>query len=323
MKTIIKLLLLTSLVLTPLYSDDSLYYEITAQLLVKDRQASSEMITDWAEAQGGYFTIRSLDNLTLRVPDNKLEELKVLLEKESEEILEFSQNAYDLREGILMSQSYLEAREELLARNIEYLDKSDLEGTLTLELEIRRLMQEIDNLKGLLRKYENDRRFARVDLSISFKNQSLPEGRESRFDWINELDFFYFINSSTEVSGGIKKGPAIDLPEGFALADNKPWFQALSPEAVRLRLRDVENYPEQTVGFWKKALFSHMEGLGYIPLDKDTTLSLDDGEPFQIRSWGVPLGRKDYIYITGIRLNRNKIEILEISGEAEYVRTYF
>jgi Domain of unknown function (DUF4349) len=323
MNQLVKLLLLTTIISAPLYSDDNLYHEISAQLLVKDRQTASENLSDWTEAQGGYFTIRSLDRLTLRIPDNKLEELKVLLEKESEEILDFSQNAFDLREGILMSQSYLDAREELLARNTEYLDKSDLEGTLSLEMEIRRLMQEIDGLRGILRKYDNDRQFARVDLNISFKNQSLPEGRDSRFDWINKLDFFYFINSPTEMSGGIRNGPALPLPEGFALADKKPWFQALSPEAVRLRLRNVDNYPEQKAEFWEKALFTHMKGLGYIALDKEKTLSLDDREPFQIRSWGVPLGRKDYIYITGIRLNRNKIEILEIAGEAEYIRSYF
>lgn len=323
MNKLVKLVLLTAMISSPLFSEDNLYHEISAQLLVKDRQRASENLSDWTEAQGGYFTIRSLDRLTLRIPDNKLEELKVLLENESEEILDFSQNAFDLREGILMSQSYLDAREELLARNTEYLDKSDLEGTLSLEMEIRRLMQEIDSLRGVLRKYDNDRQFARVDLNISFKNQSIPEGRDSRFDWINELDFFNFINSPTEMSGGISKGPALPLPEGFALADKKPWFQALSPEAVRLRLKNVDNYPEQKAEFWKKALFTHMEGLGYIALDKDKTLNLDDKEPFQTRSWGVPLGRKDYIYITGIRLNRNKIEILEIAGEAEYIRSYF
>lgn len=317
------LLLLISIFSTPLFSDDSLYHEIAAQLLVKDRQKASENISDWAEARGGYFTIRSLDRLTLRIPDTSLEELKNLLEKESEEILDLSQNAFDLRENILMSQSYLDARVELLARNMEYLDKSDLEGTLTLEMEIRRLMQEIDSLRGILRKYENDRKYARVDLNISFKNQTLPEGRDSRFDWINNVDFFYYINSPSELSGGMVNGPALPMPEGFALADKKPWFQALSPEAVRLRLKEVKNYPEQNEAFWEKALFTHLEGLGYIPLDNDRSLSLDDKAPFQIKSWGVPLGRKDYIYITGLRMDKDKIEILEIAGEAEYVRSYF
>ncbi|MDC7233924.1 MAG: DUF4349 domain-containing protein [Spirochaetales bacterium] len=305
-----------------LFAEDSLYHEIQAQLLVKDRQTASERISDWAESQGGYFTVRSLDRLTLRIPDTELEELKTLLETESEEIVSYSQNAFDLRESILTSQSYLEAREELLARNLEYLDQSDLEGTLTLEMEIRRLMQEIDSLKGLLRKYENDRNYARVDLSISFKNNTLPEGRPSRFDWINSIDFSSFINSPLQISGG-GRSPELPIPDGFALADRKPWFQLLSPEGVRLRLRDVENYPEQNKDFWTRALFAHMEGLGYIALDQEKTLSLDEGESFSIRSWGVPLGRKDYIYMTGIRLKGSRIEILEITGEAEYLRNYF
>jgi hypothetical protein len=64
MNQLVKLLLLTTIISAPLYSDDNLYHEISAQLLVKDRQTASENLSDWTEAQGGYFTIRSLDRIT-------------------------------------------------------------------------------------------------------------------------------------------------------------------------------------------------------------------------------------------------------------------
>ncbi len=323
MKKHAALLLLTIILSSPLFSEDNLYYRVSARLLVKDRQKTSENLSDWAEREGGYFTLFSLERLSLRIPDTKLETLKELLEAESEEIIEYSQTASDLREEILLSRSHLKSREELLARNMEYLDRSDFEGTLTLENEIRRLMQEIDSLKGRLKKYENDSAYAYVDLNLSFRNQSIPVGRPSRFEWINSMDFYSFINSPPDMPGGVFRGPRIPLPEGFALADTRPWFRALSPEGVQIRLRTVKNYPLQNREFWSEALFSHLEELGYIPMGESGTLSLDEGEDFTGRAWGVPLGQKDYIYLTALRIRGKRIEIVEIAGEAEYLRKYF
>ncbi len=38
--------------------------------------------------------------------------------------------------------------------------------------------------------------------------------------------------------------------------------------------------------------------------------------------WAVPLGNQDYFYLSGIRLNGRKIQILEMAGEAEFVLGY-
>ncbi len=303
---------------------DTLYNEISARLLVKDREQAADDISLWAEEKGGYFTEKTLDRLVLRIPDRNIEELKSLLGSKAEEVLDFSQYAYDLRESLMSAQSSLSAKEDLLKRNTAYLDQSDLEGTLTLELEIRRLMKEIDHLKGSIRKMENDRTLARVELLLSFKNQTIPDGRPSRFDWINTVDFYSFINSSPTGAERGRKGPQLPLPGGFALSSERPWFQALSPEGVRIRLRKFNNYPRQTEAFWATALFTRLEGLGYIPVDAENReLDMDGGDPFSARSWGVPLGNKDYIYLTALRLKGENLEILEIAGEAEYVKEYF
>lgn len=327
MKHKLILIILGVLVLVSLHSQngqtDTLYHEINAQLMVEDRKESADAISSWAESRGGYYTIKSLDRLTLRLPDEHLEELSGFLAGVSSEILDYSQNAYDLRENIMMNRSALEAREELLERNLEYLDQSDLQGTLTLEQEIRRLMQEIDALKGSLRNLENNSVYARVDLYISFKNQAVPEGRPSRFDWINSVGFYDFMQSSQYGQERGRRGPALPLPEGFALSGERPWYRAVSPEGVQIRLKSVANYPEQTQDFWSKALFTTLEGLGYISLNDQRDYSPDDETAFQIRRWGVPYGRRDYIYLTGLRLNRGKLEILEIAGEAEYMENYF
>jgi len=117
-------------------------------------------------------------------------------------------------------------------------------------------------------------------------------------------------------------GPKVILPEGFALIDKSPEFLAISPEGVRMRVRNMDNYPEKSAGFWQKTLFAYLGERGYIPMGETT--ELDFGEaPFSVHHWGVPYGNEDYIYISGIRLKGNKIELLEIAGPAQHVGEYF
>jgi hypothetical protein len=301
---------------------ESLYHEINASLLVNDRDEAARRITNWLHEAGGYFTLSSSDRLVLRLPDSRLKEFRPMLEELASEIPEYAENAFDLREEMMKNRSALEAREELLIRNMEYLDRSDLEGTLSLEREIRRLMTEIDALKGRIAFLENNSRFALIDLNLSFLSRTIPEGRPSRFDWINGVDFYGFMDSPLFGKARGRRGPALELPEGFALASEKPWFQAVSPEGVRLRLRTVKNYPDQSAGFWSEALFGHLEERGYLPLKPAEESELGQSD-FTLKSWGVPWGREDYIYMTGLAAEGGKLLILEIAGPAEYVGKYF
>ena len=121
-----------------------------------------------------------------------------VLESTCEAVIQFDQTTWDMREDLLNAKSALEAREEVLAKNLEYLDSSDVEGTLELEKEIRRLMTEIDGYRGYLRKLEHDRRMATIQVALSFQQSSVPDSRPSNFPWINAVDFFRFMNISLQ-----------------------------------------------------------------------------------------------------------------------------
>jgi uncharacterized tellurite resistance protein B-like protein len=302
---------------------DTLYYEVNARLLVQDRQTASNDLAAWAEVHQGYFTMKTLEQIDFRLPDESVTDLLDYLEEISEEVVEYNQNTRDLREELLSNHSALEAREEILAKNISYIASSDVEGTLTLEKEIRRLMNEIDMYRGMIRRMENDRRYARISVMLTFRNQSIPDARPSRFNWINTVDFYnYMQHGSLSAQRGFG-GPDIPLPAGFALIDKSPEFLAISPEGVRMRVRKTENYPEKDAAFWQEALFSYLSGRGYIGLSEEVSKLQFENQSFAVRFWGVPYGNEDYIYITGIKQERSSIQILEIAGPAQYVKDYF
>jgi len=303
--------------------DDTLYYSVDAAVMVFDRVKSSTQLTDWAEKNGGYFTWKSDESVRLRVPDEAVPGFKSFLEGMSEALIRFDQSTADLREELTRSRSALEAREEVLAKNLEYLSTSDVEGTLELEQEIRRLMSEIDSYRGLLRRLEHDRAMALIQVALSFQQSTVPTGRPSNFAWINSVDFYSFMNVPLRKSVGLSFGRrSIVLPENFALVDRSPDFLAVSPEGVRLRMTDTENYPEQSADFWFESLSNELEERGYRHVDIDVIPEWGGESPFVYGLWAVPWGNEDYLFLTGLRLRGSKIEILEMAGPVQYVSEY-
>lgn len=170
-----------------------LHHSLSASVVVADRDAAAERITDWVERQGGYFVTRSGELVVARVPNAALKGLRELLAQLAEEVVEITPSAEDLRERTLAAEAALRSREEILSRNLAYLDRADVAGTLAIEREVSTLLQEIEGLKGKLRKLETDRAFARAEVRLAFLEQSLPERLPSSFAWINGVDFYGFV----------------------------------------------------------------------------------------------------------------------------------
>lgn len=300
---------------------DSLHLDVDASIMVFDRVVASKALADWAEDKGGYFTWKSEESIRLRVPDEAVAGFRSMLEESCEAVIRFDQSTWDMRENLLNARSALEAREEVLAKNLEYLDTSDVEGTLELEKEIRRLMSEIDGYRGYIRKLEHDRSMATIQVSLSFQQSTVPINRPSNFPWINSVDFFQFMRIS--MRNGSLFGPTpISIPDGFAEVKRRPEWIAMSPEGIRLRVRSVKNYPEQSLDFWKKSLISDLAGRGYLRIDSISVCAWDERQPFENTLWAVPWGNEDYLYLVSLRLNGSEIEILEMAGAAEYMSGY-
>jgi hypothetical protein len=176
-----------------LAAEEFLFHSIRATLLVADPEAAGERLAAWAEESGGYPLLTASNRILLRFPAAGITELRGLLASVAEELVEFQLEARDLREEILGLEAGANSREEILARNLAYLDRADVTGTLAIEREVMQLLEEIETLKGRLRKLKNDRRLALAEIYLNFLEQALPEDIPSSFSWINTLDFYRYM----------------------------------------------------------------------------------------------------------------------------------
>ena len=195
---VVRMLFLTAIVLTGLTqgaeAENYLYQNIEATVLVVDPDKAAESLELWVEQTGGYTLLKSSDRVILRLPFERIPQLRATLRELSEDILEISPQSQDLREQILEAQAKINSREEVLRQSLALLDQADVQGTLAIEKEILTLIDEIEQLKGTLQKLNIDRTFSRAEISLRYLEQTLPENIPSSFDWINSVDFYSFID---------------------------------------------------------------------------------------------------------------------------------
>jgi len=315
--------LMVILVFVPLFalgSDNYLSHSIRAVILVADSEHAANALTTWVEEEGGYYLFKSNERVTVRFPYHKIGTLRSIIESIAEEVINIELEARDLREEILRLRSGLEAREEILEKNLGYIDKTDVKGTLAIEEEIRILVQEIENHKGRLRKLETDRMFALGEIELSFKEQTIPQDIPSSFAWINSIDFYRFIENVLQREVHSVK-PKAELPEGFAQVENNWSYQAVSPEGMQYRVRTVRNYPEQDLEFWTDTLKNHLEREGYHPMGERSSFQTKNSAGI-CYEWLLPYGNTDYIYLTAILISKNRIVIAESAAQYAIYRNY-
>jgi hypothetical protein len=185
--------LLFILVSSALGAENFLHHSIRATILVADPERTADLLASWAEKVGGYYLVKSTHQVLFRFPYRQTGRLRQFLEEVADEMVELSPSAVDLREDVLGIQSGIRSREEILQRNLSFIDEADVEGTLAIEAEIVQLLAEIEELKGRLRKLTVDMAYAKGEVQMRFMQQSIPEDIPSSFDWINTVDFYQFI----------------------------------------------------------------------------------------------------------------------------------
>ncbi len=194
MKKIIFICSFILFILSNAFSGNNLHYKINTTILVEDPEQAGIEISKWIRENGGYILTLSEMNIIVLFPGNKNNLLREFLESISMESHGFSITAVDNTEEIMTLNSGISAREEVLKRNLEFLDKVDVKGTLALEQEVWTLIEEIEKMKGRLRKLVSESRFGRAEIMLSFYSQQLTTNIQSSFSWINTIDFYQLVS---------------------------------------------------------------------------------------------------------------------------------
>lgn len=171
----------------------TLAYDVRASAIVLDAEKVGLALTSFADEAGGYFLLRSLDTVVFRIPAARVGEVRSLLAGVTEVVLSYEPSTRDVREELATVQSALTSREEALALILEYVDDADVAGTLALEREIAGLMGDIESFRGRKQRLENEAAFARVEVSLSSRRQTVPSQRPSSFGWVNSVDLYRFL----------------------------------------------------------------------------------------------------------------------------------
>ncbi|MBN2049779.1 MAG: DUF4349 domain-containing protein [Spirochaetales bacterium] len=166
---------------------------LSATLLVADPESAADLLISWTEERKGYFLLRSTDMVILRFPAGDLETFKSFLDTQAEAVYDLSIGASDVSEELAALRSGIRAREEILAKNLSYIDGADVKGTLAIEREVNRLLNEIESMKGRLNRLLVDAAMARAEIAFTYREETLPSNIPSSFTWMNRLDFYDFM----------------------------------------------------------------------------------------------------------------------------------
>jgi hypothetical protein len=195
------LALLAAVFVQPAAGQNYLYQVLEATILVADPDRSADELESWAENNGGYALLTSSDRVVLRLPFEKMPQLRGKLEELSDYVPDLSPHSQDLREAILETVAKINSRQEVLRQTLALLDQADVKGTLAIEKEIVSLIEEIEQLTATLQTLTLNRTFSRAEISLRYLEQTLPENIPSSFDWINGVDFYSFIHQGLAGEG--------------------------------------------------------------------------------------------------------------------------
>ncbi len=141
-------------------------------------------------AMGGYLQARSQSTVTVRVPASQffvvVDSLRKVGTVTDEQI-----NATDVTKRVFDIELRLQTAEESRKRLVDILKSATkIEDILRIEIEIRRLTDEIEGMKGELRNLGDQVAFSTLTVSF-FANapspRPYPDRTRSRFEWINEI----------------------------------------------------------------------------------------------------------------------------------------
>ena len=176
-----------------LVAQENLSHTIWAEILVDDGEDAGQDLVQWVEDAGGYYTLRSLEMVRLRVPSNLVPDLRSELAAYARDLLSYNPSSSDRREERVNLEATITSREEALARLLEFVGEADAAGLVTFEREINETLSALETAKGRLRELENSVAYALVEVYFTTVGRSIPQNLPSSFAWLNTVGLERFL----------------------------------------------------------------------------------------------------------------------------------
>jgi len=297
-------------------AEEALHIYSYLTLKVQKKELVADQLVAEAEKLGGYYSSRSDYNLSLKIPVNKAEDYLEFATKQGL-VAERSFDSQSLSQSIADLEARLKTREELLQKYFEILESAGSDNVIAVENEVIRLVTEIENLKGQLRKNQHLTTYADIDIQFQFRDRRAPVADgSSSFDWINSLNVIDVLSAfqyGWNTGDGKAKGT---IPDDFAAYDGKKDLKAASADGLLYRIKVVKPNPQADNAFWAEAVSKRMSEAGYHPYGAKETLTAEEIASGYVIKCLAPNGEEDLAYWISFTTLDKKLVIIEAIGEA-------
>jgi hypothetical protein len=237
----------------PARAERARIYSGWCRLVVDQLEQAKKELEQLAVSRGGYVESVSGAVVILRVPAARFPEAFAAVQKLGE-VTGKAIETYDVTDALRDQETRLRLAERARERLYQLLEKtSDVQQRLAILREIRRLTEEIEQVRLSLELLKNQIALSRITVELQ---QRRPEGEARRmgipFPWIAALQPLY---PSLPRSAG-KAVPS--LSDDFAVFAKEKRYRAESPEGTRVRVGTTANSPRADEEFWQKALLFHL-----------------------------------------------------------------
>ncbi len=284
-------------------------------LRVDDREAAIAAAVADAEALGGWFQALGRDSVSLRVPAASARDF-LEAQRRHGALIDRSYAAEDLGARMRDLEGLIEARRAVLLKYLEVLDTASPKAVVSVEREVARVVQQIEQAEGQLRVLRDRAAHARIDLRFQFRDRRAPRrDGSSSFAWLNTMNVGDMLGDFRSHRRAARSGARVPVPAGFAPWRRQARFQAVSPDGVQFRVRSAKNKPRASLDFWAEALRSRMADAGYTVLHEERITAA--GGPGALLELGAAAGASDQTYLVAIFVKGGKLVVAEATGEAE------
>jgi uncharacterized protein DUF4349 len=228
-------------------------YSAELEIVVASVQETRDEIIGIVEASGGYVESSQADHLVVRVPAAQFDPILSAIEETGDvrsravRTSDVTDQYFDLGRRLRVAESSRERLLELLER------AEDPDERVAILRDIRRLTEEIEQLRSSLQSLSQLIRFSRITIGLVSRIQVSQIGRQ-------EIPFWWIASLSPLASTTYAADADIPITpdDSFAVFESGSRLFAEAADGTQFRAGAVANQPLGDEKFWQSALTHHL-----------------------------------------------------------------